>query len=108
MPLAYFNSMLDQRFVPEYQECENASLFIHRPDGSLYTFAYKGAGPDAFYASLLDFTNPSTPAWFQAKMQEGLNLGNPPTHPPTHPPTYLPKSPTYSNSFISTTHPPIF
>ena len=40
-PLAYFNSMLDQTYQPEYSLCERQGLFLKRPDGSTYTFIYK-------------------------------------------------------------------
>lgn len=44
VPLAYFNSMLDEKFLPEYSECAAQDMFLKLPDGSLYTFIYKGAG----------------------------------------------------------------
>lgn len=44
VPLCYFNSMLDEKFLPEYAECAAKDLFLRLDNGAIYTFIYK-VGP---------------------------------------------------------------
>lgn len=73
-PFAYFNSMVDTTYEPAYSECVDNNLFMRKYD-DVYTFIYKGAGPDPFFCGLLDFTNPDTKTWYWNQMQGALDMG---------------------------------
>ena len=45
-----------------------------RPDAP-FTFAYKGAGPDPFYVSLLDFSKNGTERWYAQHIDDALEVG---------------------------------
>ena len=72
---AYFNSMLDTGYYPKYNECVALDLFVKNEDDSVYKFIYKGAARAPFYASLLDFTNPSAVKWYQNQFQHAVDMG---------------------------------
>ncbi|UPQ97710.1 glycoside hydrolase [Chloropicon primus] len=74
-PLAYFNSMIDERYESMYQHAKERGLFVKSRWGTPWKFYYKGAGYKPFEVGLLDFTNPESRTFFASLLDNSTELG---------------------------------
>lgn len=81
--LAYYNSMIDINYTSRYQYALNHSYFVMNPfefnstndDDTPYVFEYKGAGPNPFRVSTMDYTNNEANKWYQSQLKQSVDLG---------------------------------
>lgn len=73
---AYFNPTISTKYSSLYKHAEENNAFIMDPStNEPYRFEYKGAGPDFFYVSQLDFTTATAVQLFRDKFKELVQIG---------------------------------